>query len=128
MEKRTLKIAGAAAAGLIVTAAIATWLLTNKTPPPRGPVIKQSAYIPPPPVAAALSPVAFSDVTARTGIGFQHYNGQFVGDEGGDSRYIPETMGPGVVLFDYDGDGDLDVFVPNGCNFATQKNAPTATA
>ncbi|HKW63352.1 MAG TPA: CRTAC1 family protein [Candidatus Acidoferrum sp.] len=29
-------------------------------------------------------------------------------------HYLPETMGPGVALFDYDNDGRLDIFVVNG--------------
>lgn len=29
-------------------------------------------------------------------------------------RYIVETMGAGVALLDFDGDGDLDIFLPNG--------------
>jgi enediyne biosynthesis protein E4 len=29
------------------------------------------------------------------------------------SRYLPETMGPGVAFFDYDNDGWLDVFMVN---------------
>ena len=31
-----------------------------------------------------------------------------------ESRYAPETMAGGVVLFDYDGDGDLDLYFANG--------------
>src|SRR5262249_55974233 len=28
--------------------------------------------------------------------------------------YLPEIMGSGVALFDYDGDGDLDIFLVQG--------------
>ena len=31
-----------------------------------------------------------------------------------ESRYAPETMAGGVALFDYDGDGDLDLYFANG--------------
>ncbi len=31
-----------------------------------------------------------------------------------ENRYAPETMAGGVALFDYDGDGDLDIFFANG--------------
>ena len=32
-------------------------------------------------------------------------------------RFMPEPMGPGVTLLDYDGDGDLDLFFTNGREF-----------
>src|ERR1043165_91209 len=50
----------------------------------------------------------FKDVAEQAGLKFQHYNGmtgQF---------YLPEIMGAGAALFDFDNDGDLDIFLAQG--------------
>ena len=46
----------------------------------------------------------FTDVTAETGLDFHHRNGA----EGG--LLLPEVIGAGGALFDFDNDGDLDLF------------------
>ena len=50
----------------------------------------------------------FTDATKATGIAFTHANSATP------SKYLVETMGGGVALFDYDNDGRLDVFFTNG--------------
>ncbi len=50
----------------------------------------------------------FSDVTAEAGLTWRQFNG-FSPD-----RYLIETMGGGVGLFDFDNDGWLDIFLLNG--------------
>jgi len=80
-------------------------------------VIKQEVYIPPPPMESKKSPVQFTDVSNITGIDFKHFGGGFKTRDGENSRYMPETMGPGVALFDYDSDGDLDFYVTNSTSF-----------
>jgi hypothetical protein len=55
---------------------------------------------------------AFQDITADSGI-------DFVATDGGDGRHLfPEFLGRGVALFDYDADGDLDIYLPNGARLA----------
>ena len=56
--------------------------------------------------AAAQLPV-FVDVTEEAGIHFKHSNGKT------EHKHIIETMGSGVVFFDYDTDGDADLYFVN---------------
>ena len=58
--------------------------------------------------APAASDPIFIESAAATGLAFTHVNGAT------GNYYLPEMMGAGVALFDYDNDGDLDVFLVQG--------------
>jgi len=55
--------------------------------------------------------IRFVDVTATSGLDFTHNTGAF------GLKWLPETMGSGVVLFDYNEDDRLDVLLLNGTRF-----------
>src|SRR5262245_53401144 len=61
--------------------------------------------------SAADAPPAFTDVTTQAGITFVHNSGAF------GKKYLPETMGSGVVWFDADGDGWQDLLFVNATNW-----------
>ena len=54
------------------------------------------------------TPGHFIDVTAKLGIRFRQQASPSA------KKYLLETMGSGVALFDYDNDGRLDIFFANG--------------
>jgi hypothetical protein len=54
------------------------------------------------------TPGNFVDITVASGVRFQHVSSHT------SKKYLPETMGSGVALFDYDNDGRLDIFLVNG--------------
>lgn len=58
--------------------------------------------------ASAVPSPNFVDVTSALGVDFRHAASHT------SRKYLIETMGSGVALFDYDNDGRLDIFAVNG--------------
>jgi hypothetical protein len=75
-------------------------------------LLAQASAVAPPPVPPEPVPepaaIRFREVAQAWGLDFRHRHG------GSGRRYMVETMVGGVVLFDYDGDGDADVFYVDG--------------
>ncbi len=74
--------------------------------------------------ASAQSPesaIRFADVTAQTGIAFEHRDGS------GGQYYIMESVSAGLALFDYDRDGDVDVYLLNGAALQGTRYDPPPT-
>jgi hypothetical protein len=70
---------------------------------------------------AAPPPVPFVDRAVESGLLFRYDNGR-TGE-----RYYPEIIGGGAALFDFDNDGDLDVFLVQGRRLAPGAAAGTAS-
>jgi hypothetical protein len=87
-----------------VAALVAVTVLVARRPAPLAPEQAIQAAPPVEPEAMVDPPaLPFTDVAAAAGVDFVHYNGAY-GD-----KLLPETMGGGVAMFDYDRDGDPDL-------------------
>jgi enediyne biosynthesis protein E4 len=69
--------------------------------------------------AEGASPPIFDEVADKVGLTFRHYNGMT------GKLYLPEIMGSGGALFDFDNDGDLDVFLVQGALLEPGSNPAT---
>ena len=74
-------------------------------------LLRAHAYTPPL-ASQAMAVESFVDVTRRLGVNFQYYAFHT------SRKYLLETMGAGVALFDYDNDGRLDIYLVNGAPLA----------
>jgi enediyne biosynthesis protein E4 len=80
--------------------------------------------MPYPPQRGQSGPAWFEDVAAPAGLNMLNVNGI-----PGSKKYILETTGSGVAIFDYDRDGWPDIFLVNGTNYdfeSGRSNPPTS--
>jgi hypothetical protein len=78
------------------------------------------AKTPPPPAPQSPSPVTFTDITVAARVNFKHAASVT------SRKYLMESMGAGVALFDYDSDGRLDIYFTNGALLTDPMPAPDA--
>jgi enediyne biosynthesis protein E4 len=67
-------------------------------------------------------PIEFVDVTTQAGIHFKHNSGAF------GKKYLPETMGSGVCVLDYDNDGWQDILLVNSMDWPGHRGSKSFPA
>ncbi len=61
-------------------------------------------------------PIRFTDITSAAGVHFRHHSGAF------GKKYLPETMGSGVCVIDYDNDGWQDILFVNSMDWPEHRS------
>src|SRR5260370_29925405 len=82
---------------------LVSWVLDEKRP-----TSVAGQVSPDQPAASSKGTAKFTEVASTLGMSFEYVASHT------SRKYLIETMGSGVALFDYDNDGRLDIFVVNG--------------
>lgn len=117
---RSLAILGVVVVGVLVGFFWDSWR-SEKRGVRQTPIDAPQVAVPP---LDLIPKVTFSDVTESAGIHFQHYTGAR------GEKLLPETMGSGVAIFDFDNDGRQDILFANGSDWdwTPDKQTPPPTA
>ncbi|MGB7847837.1 MAG: CRTAC1 family protein [Candidatus Acidiferrum sp.] len=83
------------------------------------PALEQNTPSPPPQKSPTECTIRFEEIAAKAGLHYLTANGNT------ENKNQPQTMVAGVALFDYDGDGYLDVYLVGGAAIPSlQKETP----
>ena len=107
--RRPLAIIGACLLAVVVAAAL--WGVCSVFRPARAPserLASGDGKTVGVDIAEAPCPIQLREVTDETGITFIHTDGS------SGRHYIPETVTAGLATLDFDGDGLIDIYFPNG--------------
>jgi hypothetical protein len=102
-----MTVLAAAALAITLAAAVIAWIVRASHDS-----LEPSVHDQPHPAATWLR-----DVTAASGVDFTYRNGEEAGH-----LSILESLGGGVALLDFDGDGLLDIFVTGGGSFSKPRS------
>ena len=97
------------------TVAALGWLVLGCVPEAPAPAPSTTSA-----TSSASSSARWVDATDDSGMAATHRNGASV------DKYLPETMGAGVAIFDADGDGHADVYLVGGLAVADLGNPAAA--
>ena len=98
---------------IVVAVAVGSWIYLQRKEKTEAEVVERGETPLPAKLEQGEPPphLRFTDVTDTSGIDFVHVNGA------NGEKLLPETMGSGLACFDYDGDGDQDLYFANATHW-----------
>jgi hypothetical protein len=103
-----------------VMAGAAAWMITRPKPAP--PPVVRTVTLPSvrEKPKGTIPRIPFTDITQSAGITFRHENGA------AGEKLLPETMGGGCALLDFDQDRDQDILLVNSMRWPWDERPPAA--